>query len=77
MASRLLMLLARQAHRARLPGRSSRGLLRQLDGIREVVVIEPGPRGHPLVRRQLEDLDPPSERLAACFGLLPSMRATP
>lgn len=34
-------------------------------------MIEPGPRGRPRVRRQLEDLDPEPTRLAACFGLLP------
>ena len=77
MAFLLLTLLARQAHRAGLPIRSLRRLLRELDRIREVMVIEPGPRGRPRVRRQLEDLDPSAERLAACFGLLPSTPAKP
>ena len=67
----LLKLLERQAQRAALPWRSPRRLLRALEGIREVVVIEPGARGRPRVRRQLEDLDPQATRLAACFGLLP------
>jgi transposase len=66
----LLKLLERQARRAELPWRSPRRLLRALEAIREVVVIEPGSRGRPRVRRQLEDLDPEATRLAACFGLL-------
>jgi transposase len=65
----LLKLLERQARRTGLPVRSPRALLRALDGIREVMVIEPGPRGRPRVRRYLEDLDEPAQRLAACFGL--------
>lgn len=65
----LLKLLERDARRAGLPIRSPRALLRALEGIREVMVIEPGPRGRPRVRRQLEDLDEPAQRLAACFGL--------
>ena len=68
----LLKLLERRARQAGLPVRSPRGLLRALQAIREVAVIEPGPRGRPRVRRQLEDLSPEAERLAACFGLLPS-----
>jgi transposase len=68
----LLKLLERQARRAQLPWRSPRRLLRALEAIREVVVIEPGPRGRPRVRRQLEDLDPPAMRLAAIFGLRPT-----
>jgi hypothetical protein len=66
----LLKLLERQARRAGLPVRSPRALLRGLEGIREVTVMEAGPRGRPRVRRQLEDLDNVSQRLAACFGLL-------
>lgn len=66
----LLKLLERQARRAGLVARSPRALLRALESIREVVVIEPGPRGRPRVRRQLEDLDEPAQRLAACFGLV-------
>jgi hypothetical protein len=65
----LLKLLERQARRTGLPVRSPRALLRALDGIREIMVIEPGPRGRPRVRRYLEDLDEPAQRLAACFGL--------
>lgn len=72
MAFLLLKLVERQARHAGLRARSLRTLLRRLAGIREVMVIEPGPRGRPRVRRQLEDLDPPAERLAACFGLLPA-----
>ena len=60
MAFLLLKLLARQAQRAGLPVRSPRSLLRQLEAIREVLVIEPGVRGRPRVRRQLEALDPPA-----------------
>ena len=71
MAFLLLKLLERQARRAGLPVRSPRSLLRQLEAIREVMVIETGTRGRPRVRRQLEDLDPPAERLARCFELLP------
>jgi transposase len=66
----LLKLLERQARQAGLPVRSPRALLRALEAIREVVVLEPGPRGRPRVRRQLEELDEPARRLAACFGLL-------
>ncbi|MDR7553944.1 MAG: IS1634 family transposase [Armatimonadota bacterium] len=66
----LLKLLERQARGAGLPWRSPRRLLRALEAIREVVVIESGPRGRPRVRRQLEDLDPEVTQLAACFGLL-------
>jgi transposase len=65
----LLKLLERHARQAGLPIRSPRALLRALEGIREVMVIEPGLRGRPRVRRQLEDLDAPAQRLAACFGL--------
>jgi transposase len=65
----LLKLLERQARRDALPVRSPRGVLRALERIREVTVIEPGPRGRPRVRRQLEELDATSERLALCFGL--------
>jgi hypothetical protein len=67
----LLKLLERQARGAGLPWRSPRRLLRALEAIREVVVIESGSRGRPRVRRQLEDLDSDATRLAACFGLLP------
>lgn len=66
----LLKLLERRARRAGLPVRSPRALLRALQAIREVTVLEPGPRGRPRVRRQLEELAPEAERLAACFGLL-------
>lgn len=71
----LLKLLERQARRAGLPVRSPRALLRALERIREVMVIEPGPRGRPRVRRHLEDLDEPAQRLAACFGLLTTSTA--
>jgi hypothetical protein len=60
----------RHARHAGIPVRSPRLLLRALEAIREVAVIEPGSRGRPRVRRQLEDLDPPAERLAACFGFV-------
>ncbi len=72
----LLKLLERQARRAGLPVRSPRALLRALEAIREVTVIEPSPTGRPRVRRQLEDLDPSAQRLAACFGLLPQAVTT-
>ena len=65
----LLKLLERQARRAGIPVRSPRSLLRALESIREVALIEPGPRGRPRVRRQLEELDESGQRLAACFGL--------
>lgn len=68
----LLKLLERRARQAGVPVRSPRALLRALQAIREVTVIEPGPRGRPRVRRQLEELSPQAARLAACFGLLPS-----
>ena len=71
MAFLLLKLLERRARHAGLPVRSPRALLRALEAIREVTVMEPQPRGRPRVRRQLEDLDPETARLAACFGLLP------
>ncbi|MBI3454648.1 MAG: IS1634 family transposase [Candidatus Rokubacteria bacterium] len=71
MAFLLLKLLHRQARRAGLDIRSLRSLLRQLEAIREVLVITARPRGRPRVRRQLEDLDPPVQQLALCFGLLP------
>ncbi len=71
MAFLLLKLLERQARRAGLPVRSPRSMLRQLEAIREVLVIEAGARGRPRVRRQLEELDPPAVRLARCFALVP------
>jgi hypothetical protein len=67
----LLKLLERRARQAGVRVRSPRALLRALQAIREVTVMEPGPRGRPRVRRQLEELSPQAERLAACFGLLP------
>lgn len=70
MAYLLLKLLERRARRAGLVVRSLRALLRALEGIREVMVIEPGPRGRPRIRRQLEDLDPAAHRWAAGLGLL-------
>jgi transposase len=75
MAFLLLKLLERQARAAGLPIRSPRSLLRQLEGIREVLVIEAGARGRPRVRRQLEELDPPAARLARCFALGPTPAA--
>jgi transposase len=68
----LLKLLERRARQAGVPVRSPRALLRALQAIREVMVIEPGPRGRPRVRRQLEELSPEIEPLARCFGLLPN-----
>lgn len=68
----LLKLLERRARQAGVPVRSPRALLRALQGIREVTVMESGARGRPRVRRQLEDLSPAAARLAACFDLLPS-----
>ena len=67
----LLKLLERRARQAGVPVRSPRALLRGLHAIREVTVMEPGPRGRPRVRRQLEERSPEAERLAACFGLRP------
>ncbi len=67
----LLKLLERRARQAGVAVRSPRALLRALQTIREVTVMEPGPRGRPRVRRQLEELSAEAERLAACFGLLP------
>ena len=69
--------MERQVRRAGLPIPSPRRLVRHLAAIRDVVVLEPGPRGRPRVRRQLEDFDPPAERLVACLGLLPSTGANP
>jgi transposase len=71
MAFLLLKLLDRRARRAGLAMRSPRGLLRALGEIRQVTVLEPGPRGRPRARQQLEDLDAALEPLAACFGLGP------
>lgn len=68
----LLKLLERRARHAGLPIRSPRALLRALHAIREVTVMEPGARGRPRIRRQLEELSPEAERLAACFELLPT-----
>jgi transposase len=73
----LLKLLERQARRAGLPVRSPRTVLRALEEIREVTILEPGPRGRPRVRRQLEDLDEAGRQLAACFGLLPAVTTAP
>jgi hypothetical protein len=42
-----------------------------------VTILEPGPRGRPRVRRQLEDLDRAGSQLAACFGLLPEVTTAP
>jgi len=66
----LLKLLERRARLGGLRLRSPRGVLRALEAIREVTVIEPGPRGRPRVRRHLKDLDETGQRLAACFGLV-------
>lgn len=68
----LLKLLERRARQGGVPVRSPRALLRGLQAIREITVMEPGPRGRPRVRRQLEELSPEAARLAACFGLLPT-----
>jgi transposase len=68
----LLKLLERQARQAGLPFRSPRSLLRALQAIREVTLIEPAAKGRPRVRRQLEELSEAARRLAACFNLLPS-----
>jgi len=68
----LLKLLERRARQAGVAVRSPRALLRALQAIREVMVIEPGPRGRPRVRRQLEELSPASAPLARCFDLLPN-----
>lgn len=68
----LLKLLERQARRAGLPVRSPRAVLRALEAIREVTIIDGAPRGRPRVHRQLEDLDEAGQRLAGCFGLLGS-----
>jgi len=70
----VLKLLERRARQAGVPVRSPRALLRALQGIREVTVMESGARGRPRVRRQLEELSPDAERLAACFNLLPTPR---
>jgi transposase len=68
----LVKVLERQARQAGLPFRSPRSLLRALQAIREVTVLEPAAKGRPRVRRQLEELAEPARRLAACFDLLPS-----
>ena len=68
----LLKLLERRARQAGLPFRSPRSLLRALQAIREVTLIEPAAKGRPRVRRQLEELSDAARRLAACFNLLPS-----
>jgi transposase len=76
----LLKLLERQARRAGLPVRSPRAVLRALEAIREVTIIDAAPRGRPRVRRQLEELDEAGRRLATCFGLLgapPAVTTTP
>jgi len=67
----LLKLLERQARQAGLPLRSPRSLLRALQTIREVTLLEPAAKGRPRVRRQLEELPEATRRLAACFDLLP------
>lgn len=67
----LLKLLERRARQAGLPFRSPRSLLRTLQAIREVTLIEPAAKGRPRVRRQLEELPEAAQRLAACFDLLP------
>lgn len=69
----LLKLLERRARQAGLPFRSPRSLLRALQAIREVTIIEPTATGRPRVRRQLEELPEPARRLAACFDLLPTL----
>jgi transposase len=68
----LLKLLERRARQAGLPFRSPRSLLRALQAIREVTILEPAAKGRPRVRRQLEELSDGARRLAACFDLLPS-----
>jgi transposase len=68
----LLKLLERRARQGGAPVRSPRALLRMLQTIREVTVMEPAARGRPRIRRQLEELSPEAERLAVCFDLLPS-----
>lgn len=68
----LLKLLERRARQAGLPFRSPRSLLRALQAIREVTILESAAKGRPRVRRQLEELSDGARRLAACFDLLPS-----
>jgi transposase len=67
----LVKLLERRARQGGIPVRSPRALLRRLQGIRDVTVMEPGSRGRPRIRRQLEDLTPEIETLAGCLDLLP------
>ena len=68
----LLKLLERRARQAGLPCRSPRSLLRALQAIREVTIIESTAKGRPRVRRQLEELSDTERPLAACFDLLPT-----
>ncbi len=68
----LLKLLERRARHGGLPFRSPRSLLRALQAIREVTLIEPAAKGRPRVRRQLEELPEAARRLAACFDVLPT-----
>ncbi len=68
----LLKLLERRARQAGLPCRSPRSLLRVLQAIREVTIIESTAKGRPRVRRQLEELSDTERPLAACFDLLPT-----
>jgi transposase len=68
----LLKLLERRARQAGLRIRSPRSLLRALQAIREVTIIEPAAKGRPRVRRQLEELTDTTRPLAACFDLLPT-----
>jgi hypothetical protein len=67
----LVKLLERRARQGGIPVRSPRALLRRLQEIREVTVMEPGSRGRPRIRRQLEDLAPEIETLVGCLDLLP------
>jgi transposase len=65
----LLKLLERRARQAGLRLRSR--LLRALQEIREVTLIEPAVKERPRVRRQLEELTDTTRPLATCFNLLP------
>ncbi len=66
----LVKRLQRRAQRAGLPARSVRALLTTLARIREVTLVElPAEGGRPKVRRQLEELDPATGRVADALGL--------
>ncbi len=68
LALQIAHLMRREAHHAGL-NLSVRGLLAELAGIQETVLIYPSTGGRPKARRMLTDMDPTQQRLNNLFDL--------